>query len=79
MTYTRAILIKVDKETKKRMTEIKLNWSSEIRKFIEDLLNSNQNKNLAKAVVMTNKLFRKAVVKNFDSTRIIRRMRDMRQ
>ena len=78
MTYESAILVKVDRSTKKKMDELSINWSEEIRIFIKKRLDSETNKNLALAVALTDKLFRKAKTKNYDSTAFIRKMRDER-
>ena len=76
MEHNEAILIKVDKSTKKRMKEAKLNWSAEIRKFISERLDKNNERNLARAVAITDRLSRK--IRNFNSTDVIRKMRDLR-
>ncbi len=76
MEYKEAILIKIDISTKKKMKEAKLNWSAEIRKFISERLKTKDEKNLARAVATTDRLFRK--IKKFDSTEVIRKMRDTR-
>ncbi len=76
--YESAILIKVDKKTKKKMEEVKINWSEEIRKFIKTRIESEGSKNVALAVAMTSKLFRRAKAKGFDTTSTIRKFRDER-
>ena len=78
MAYESAILVKVDRNTKKKMDELSINWSEEIRIFIKKRLDSETGKNLALAVALTDKLFRKAKAKNYDSTAFIRRMRGER-
>ena len=78
MEYTEAILVKVDKLTKKRMKDKRINWSAEIRKFISDRLKLSSTKNLAKAVAISDRLYRKAKAKNYDSTAVIRKFRDER-
>jgi post-segregation antitoxin (ccd killing protein) len=35
MTYEEAILVKIDKDTKRRMKSVKVNWSERIREFIQ--------------------------------------------
>ena len=76
MKYESAILVKVDKVTKEKMRRVKINWSKTIRALIEDEI--NHQRNLAKAVMMTTKLFRKAKKSKFDSTAVIRYWRDKR-
>ena len=78
MVYESAILVKMDKKTKKKMEEVKINWSEEIRKFITARIESEGSKNVALAVAMTSKLFKPARAKNFDTTSSIRRFRDER-
>lgn len=78
MSYDSAILIKVDKGTKEKMERLNVNWSEEIRKFIKSLLESEADKNLALAVATTDKFFRKAKSKGFESAVFIRKMRDER-
>jgi len=76
--YTEAVLVKVNKSTKKRMKDKKINWSAEIRKFIDERLKTKKDKNLALAVALTDKIFRKAKKGSFNSTEFIRKMRETR-
>ena len=76
MQHEEAILVKVDKPTKEKMKKLNINWSKAIRGFISEEL--NRKRNLAKAVALTDKLFRKAKKKGFDSTAFIRKMRSER-
>ncbi len=70
------ILVKVDKGTKQKMKKIRINWSAEIRRFIANRV--SEERNLALAVILTERVFRKAKKKRFDSTAFIRKMRDAR-
>lgn len=72
MPYEEAILIKVDKVTKRKMRSVEENWSELIREFIQGEL--NKKRNIAKAERIRARLFR--AVKGKDSTAIIREMRD---
>ncbi len=74
---TVGILIKVNKETRKKMRQMHINWSEEIRQFIVKRLNKESDEGLAWAVATTDRLFRKSK-NNFDSTEFIRKMRDTR-
>jgi len=72
--YEEAILIKIDKTTKRKMRSAEENWSELIRMFIQKEL--NKKRNIARAERLRAKLFRS--VKGIDSTAIIREMRDSR-
>ena len=74
MPYEEAILIKIDKTTKRKMRSAEENWSELIRMFIQKEL--NKKRNIARAERLRAKLFRS--VKGIDSTAIIREMRDSR-
>jgi hypothetical protein len=77
--YTEGVFVKVDPGTKQRMKELKLNWSHEIREFIVMRVKmGRRKKNLARAVAGTDRLFREAGDKSFDSVTFIRKMRDAR-
>lgn len=78
MPVDSAILVKVDTTTKDRMKKANINWSAEIRSFIKSRLEAEANKNIALAVALTDKLFRKARTKNYNSTAVIRKFRDER-
>ena len=54
------ITIRIDKETKKMMKEIKVNWSDFIRNAIRMKVQEERRKNLAKAVLINEKLRRKS-------------------
>ena len=74
MPYEEAILVKLDKVTKRKMTAAEENWSELIREFIQREL--NKKRNVAKAERLRTKLFK--AVKGKDSTAIIREMRESR-
>jgi hypothetical protein len=74
MTYEEAILVKIDKDTKRRMKSVKVNWSERIREFIQKEISTKRN--IAKAEKLRAKLFRS--VEGIESTEIIRKMRDSR-
>ncbi len=70
------ILIKVDKSTKQEMKRLRLNWSAEIRKFINERL--REKKNLALAVALTYKILEGQKKSKHDTTAVIREWRDKR-
>ena len=74
MTYEETILIKLDKDTKRKMKEIDANWSELIREFIQNEL--NRKRNTARAEKLRARLFRH--VSGMNSTQIIRKFRDER-
>lgn len=74
MAYEEAILVKIDKDTKKRMKSVKVNWSEAIREFIQKEISNKRN--IAKAERLRARLFRS--VGGTESTAIIRKMRDSR-
>jgi hypothetical protein len=74
MVYEEAFLIKIDKNTKRRMKDVKINWSELIREFIQKEI--EKKRNIARAERLRAKLFRE--VKGVDSTEVIRKMRDSR-
>jgi Arc/MetJ-type ribon-helix-helix transcriptional regulator len=54
------ITVRIDEETKKMMKEIKVNWSDFIRNAIRMKVQEERRKNLAKAVLINEKLRRKS-------------------
>ncbi len=76
MTYDKSVLIQLDRETKQKMEKIKINWSNAIREMIVQKI--NKQKNIAKAVALTDKIFRGQNKHKNESTSIIREMRDTR-
>ena len=71
-----AILVKVDPETKKRMKRMRINWSEEIRAFINERVENQGNQALA--VALTDEIFSSRKRSREDSTLIIRKFRDER-
>ncbi len=76
MKKTAAVLVKIDKITKEKMKELKINWSEEIRNFIDEKINSKIT--LALAVALTHKILDSQKKHNTDTTLIIRKFRDVR-
>lgn len=74
MPYEEAILVKVDRVTKRKMKLAEENWSELIRVFIQKEL--DKKRNIAKAEKLRASLFRR--VKGADSANVIRKMRDSR-
>lgn len=54
------ITVRVDGETKRMMKEVKINWSDFIRDAIRNKIDEEKRKNLAKAVLINEKLRRKS-------------------
>jgi|GEM_PF-306171 len=59
-TCMAVITVRIDEETKKMMKEIKVNWSDFIRNAIRMKVQEERRKNLAKAVLINEKLRRKS-------------------
>jgi Arc/MetJ-type ribon-helix-helix transcriptional regulator len=72
------ISVRVDERMKKEMERLtEVNWSEVIRIAIKERLDQEKHKNLAKAVLINEKI-RKTAPSGYDSTRIIREWRDRR-
>jgi metal-responsive CopG/Arc/MetJ family transcriptional regulator len=72
------ISIRIDPELKSKMDSFKhFNWSEIIRQAIKNKINTEREKNLAKAVLL-NEQIRKKAPQDFNSTDIIRRFREER-
>ena len=72
------ITVRIDEETKKKMKEFKhINWSEIIRSEIKEVLDKLERKNLAKAVLINEKI-RKKALEDWDSTEFIRKWREVR-
>ena len=72
------ISVRIDPELKKQMDKLKhLNWSEIIRNAINKEIQNETETNLAKAVLLNEKI-RKKADENFNSTDIIRRFRGER-
>lgn len=74
MVYEKTVLIKISESTQRKMRKSKINWSEEIRTFLQQRLEKETN--VARAEALREKLFRK--VRGTSSTSIIRKMRDVR-
>ncbi|UCE14101.1 MAG: hypothetical protein JSV04_02720 [Candidatus Heimdallarchaeota archaeon] len=72
------ISVRVDEKMKKEMERLtQVNWSEVIRIAIKERLDQEKQKNLAKAVLL-NERIRKKAPSGYDSTKIIREWRDRR-
>ncbi len=72
------ISVRVSDEIKKRMDRLKhINWSEVIRRAIIKTLEEEEGRNLARAVLLNEKI-RKKAPKGWDSTEIIRYWRQRR-
>ena len=72
------ITVRVDDRLKKEMEKFPyLNWSEIIRSHIQEVIQDKKAQNLARAVLMTEKL-KKQAPDSFNSTEIIRKYREER-
>ncbi|MEM1985337.1 MAG: hypothetical protein QXG36_08990 [Nitrososphaeria archaeon] len=71
------ITVRVSEEIRKKMREININWSEFIRKAIEEKIDEEKRKNLAKAVLRNERLKKKSLGEE-KAEEIIRRFRDER-
>jgi Arc/MetJ-type ribon-helix-helix transcriptional regulator len=72
------ISVRIDPELKERMDKFKdLNWSAVIRNAIKKRIETETERNLAKAVLINERIIKKAP-KDFNSSDIIRRFREER-
>lgn len=72
------ISVRIDPELKERMDKFKdLNWSAVIRNAIKERIEAETERNLAKAVLINERIIKKAP-KDFNSSDIIRRFREER-
>ncbi|KYH36578.1 MAG: hypothetical protein AYL29_012520 [Candidatus Bathyarchaeota archaeon B24] len=71
------ITVRIDEETKRMMKEIKINWSEFIRNAIRSKVMEERRRNLAKAVLINERIRRKSVGEA-RAEEIIRRFRDER-
>ncbi len=76
MANAEQILVKVDKATKASMKRANINWSAEIREFIKEKI--NEQRNLALAVALTDKIFNSQKKHKSDIASTIRKFRDER-
>ncbi|QEE16156.1 hypothetical protein DSAG12_01985 [Promethearchaeum syntrophicum] len=73
-----SISVRINSKLKKLMESHKhINWSEIIRQAIAKKLQNEQKKNIARAVLINEKI-RKKAPDNYDSTEIIRKFRDER-
>lgn len=72
------ISVRIDEKMKKEMEQMRqVNWSEIIREAIRNRLIQEKQKNLAKAVLI-NERIRKTAPTGYDSTDIIREWREIR-
>lgn len=73
------ISVRVDEELKKEMEQMRhVNWSEVIRKAIQEYVSQKEQNNLAKAVLLTERI-RKVAPEGYNSTRTIREWREKRK
>jgi len=71
------ITVRVDEKLRKMMREVKVNWSEFIRNAIENKIVEERSRNLAKAVLINERLRKKSRGEE-KAEDIIRRFRDER-
>jgi Arc/MetJ-type ribon-helix-helix transcriptional regulator len=71
------ITVRINEEIKKMMNKININWSEFIREAIRNKIEEERNKNLAKAVLI-NERIRKKSKGEMKAEEIIRKFRDKR-
>jgi len=71
------ITIRIDERTKKMMEKIKISWSEFIRNAIRNKIDEEERKNLARAVLINEKI-RKKSKGEAKAEEIIRKFRDER-
>lgn len=69
--------VRIDEETKKLMEKVKINWSEFVRNAIRSRVMEEGRRNLAKAVLITERV-RKKSAGEAKAEEIIRRFRDER-
>ncbi len=73
------ISVRVDDKLKKEMEQLRqVNWSEIIREAIKSRVSQEKQRNLAKAVLINEKI-RKTAPIGYDSTDVIREWRDNRE
>jgi len=70
--------VRIDEETRKLMEKVKINWSEFIRNAIRNRVMEEERKNLAKAVLITERI-RKKSAGEAKAEEIVRRFRDERR
>lgn len=72
------VTVRVDEETRHKMRRMRhVNWSSVLREAIDKKINEESNRDLAKAVLATDKV-RKKAPPNWNSVDVIRYWREHR-
>ncbi len=71
------ITVRIDEETRRLMERIKINWSEFIRRAIREKIAEERRKNLAKAVLINERVRKKSRGEE-RAEEIIRRFRDER-
>ncbi len=71
------ITVRISEELKKMMNEININWSDFIRKAIINKIEEEKKKNLAKAILINERIRKKSKVEK-KAEEIIREFRDKR-
>ena len=77
-TCMTVITVRIDEETKKMMDKININWSEAIRQAIKRTIEEERGKNLAKAVLINERIKKKSRGE-LKAEDIIRRFRDERR
>ena len=72
------ITVRIDEETKRMMDKININWSEAIRQAIKRTIEEEKRKNLAKAVLINERIKKKSRGE-MKAEDIIRRFRDERR
>lgn len=68
--------VRIDKQTREEMKKLShINWSEVVRQSIREVIEKEKQKNIARAVLLNEKV-RKNAPKGWDTTEIIRRWRD---
>jgi len=71
------ITVRIDEETRRMMEKVKINWSEFIRSAIRSKVMEERRKNLARAVLINERIRRKSAGEA-KAEEIIRRFRDER-
>ena len=71
------ITVRIDEETRRMMEKVKINWSEFIRSAIRNKVMEERGKNLARAVLINERIRRKTAGEA-EAEEIIRRFRDER-
>jgi hypothetical protein len=71
------ITVRVDEETKKMMESLEINWSEFIRQTVRKRIREDRGKNLAKAVLINERLRRKTKGE-MKTEEIVRKFREER-